>query len=109
MLLLCSDANRARDDSDLTVRRGVWNHLQYSSLIYSEFIRAGRYPTATGWDQELRARTACVRLQRQGRSESSFTTEDGSIRMSGHALPQVPIGNRVTGVGGPELVRNGQG
>ena len=26
-------ANRARDDSDLTVRRGVWNHFQYSSPI----------------------------------------------------------------------------
>ena len=25
-----TDANRARDDSDLTVRRGVWNHFQYS-------------------------------------------------------------------------------
>ena len=27
------DANRARDDSDLTVRRDVWSHLQYSSPI----------------------------------------------------------------------------
>ena len=27
------DANRARDDSDLTLRQGVWNHFQYSSLI----------------------------------------------------------------------------
>ena len=29
------DANRARDDSDsdLTVRRGVWNHFQYSCPI----------------------------------------------------------------------------
>ena len=26
------DANRARDDSDLTVRLGVWNHFQYSVL-----------------------------------------------------------------------------
>ena len=34
------DANRARDDPDLTVRRGIWNHFQYSSPIWSEFIRA---------------------------------------------------------------------
>ena len=27
------DANRARDDSDLTIRRGVWNHFQYSGPI----------------------------------------------------------------------------
>ena len=27
------NANRARDDSDLTVRRGVWNHFQYSCPI----------------------------------------------------------------------------
>ena len=27
------DANRARDDSDLTVRWGVWNHFQHSSPI----------------------------------------------------------------------------
>ena len=33
------DANRARDDSDLTVRR---NHFQYSCPIWSEFILAGR-------------------------------------------------------------------
>ena len=29
------DVDRARDDSDsdLTVRRGVWNHFQYSGLV----------------------------------------------------------------------------
>ena len=27
------DANRARDDSYFTVRRGVWNHFQYSCPI----------------------------------------------------------------------------
>ena len=27
------DANRARGDSDLSVRRGVWNRFQYSSLV----------------------------------------------------------------------------
>ena len=37
-----SDANPARDDSNLTIRRCVWNHFQYSSPISSEFIRAGR-------------------------------------------------------------------
>ena len=40
------DANRARDGSDLTVCcgvwLGVWNLIQYSSLVQSEFIRAGR-------------------------------------------------------------------
>ena len=37
------DANRARDDSELTVRRGVWNYsgFPYSCPIRSEFIRAG--------------------------------------------------------------------
>ena len=40
----------------------------------TEFIWAGRaaHPTATGWDEELRARTAGVRLPRPGRSKSSF-------------------------------------
>ena len=36
------DANCARDDSDLTVRRGIWDHFQYSSPIESEFIQTGR-------------------------------------------------------------------
>ena len=27
------DDNRARDDSDLIVRRGVWKHFQYSCPI----------------------------------------------------------------------------
>ena len=27
------DASRARNDSDLTARRGVWNHFQFSSPI----------------------------------------------------------------------------
>ena len=49
----------------------VWNHFQYSLSISSEFA----LPTATGWDEELRARTAGVRLPRQGHSESSFRTD----------------------------------
>ena len=30
---VAGDADRARHDSDKTVRRGVWNHFQYSSPI----------------------------------------------------------------------------
>ena len=37
--------------------------------------RSAAHPTATGWDEELRARTASVLLPRQGRSESSFRTD----------------------------------
>ena len=54
----------------------------------------------------LRARTAGVRIPRQGHSELSFTsrTDSGSIRMSDHTPP--PIGNGVTVTGGPESVRD---
>ena len=37
------DANSARDNSDSALRprlRGVWNHFQYSSPIWTEFIQA---------------------------------------------------------------------
>ena len=55
----------------------VWNHFQYSCPILVR-VHPGRpaaLPTATGWDEELRARTAGVRLPRPGHSESSFWTE----------------------------------
>ena len=81
---------------------GSW--LESLLTILSDLVRVhpGRpaaLPTATGWDEELRARTAGVRLQRPGHSESLFRT---AIQMSFHA---VSIGNGVTG--GPESVRNG--
>ena len=44
----------------------VWNHLQYSSPAHPG--RPAAHPTATGWDEELRARTAGVRLPRPGHS-----------------------------------------
>ena len=37
--------------------------------------RPAALPTATGWDEELRARTAGVRLPRPGHYESSFRTD----------------------------------
>ena len=49
-------------------------------ILLSDLVRVhpGRpeaLPTATGWDEELRARTAGVRLPRPGHSESSFRTD----------------------------------
>ena len=37
--------------------------------------RPAALPTASGWDEELRARTVGARLPRPGRSESSFRTD----------------------------------
>ena len=58
--------------------------LESLPILLSDLVRVhpGRpaaLPTATGWDEELRARTAGVRLPRPGHSESSFTT-DPSVR-----------------------------
>ena len=63
----------------------VRNYFQYSCPIYSQSIRrpvallrltARRYRDGLGHDEELRARTAGVRLPRQGpHSEPSFRTD----------------------------------
>ena len=67
---------------------------------------AGAHPTAVGWDEELLAGTASVRLPPPGRSESSFRTDPGlSSHMTCHAQPPVLIGIGVTG--GPESVLDG--
>ena len=85
--------------------RAVWNHFRYSSLVQSEPIRAGRRrtpPTATGWDdsdEELRGRTACVRLPRPRRSESSFRS-DPHVRSCSATGNDRERRNGVTG--GPE-------
>ena len=54
--------------------------LESLPILLSDPVRAhpGRpaaLPKATGWDEELLARTAGVRLPRQGHSESSFRTD----------------------------------
>ena len=54
--------------------------LESLPILWSDLVRVhpGRpaaIPTATGWDEELRARTAGVRLPRQGHSESSSRTD----------------------------------
>ena len=54
--------------------------LESLPILLSDLVRVhpGRpaaFPTATGWDEELRARTASVRLPRPGHSESSFSTD----------------------------------
>ena len=98
------DANRARDDSDLTVRRGVWNFFQYSDPIYLIRVHPGRpaaLPTATGWDEELRAWRCTITAAGALR----VIVLDGVIHMSGHAPPPVPIQNGVAG--GSESVRAG--
>ena len=49
----------------------------WSNLVRVHLGRPAALPTATGWDEELRARTAgvTVRLPRPGHSESSFRTD----------------------------------
>ena len=54
--------------------------LESLPILLSDLVRVhpGRpaaLPTATAWDEELRARTAGVRLTRPGHSESSFRTD----------------------------------
>ena len=54
--------------------------LESLPILLSDLVRVhpGRpaaLPTATGWDEELQARTAGVRLPRPGHSESSFRTD----------------------------------
>ena len=46
-----------------------------SDLLRVHPGRPAEIPTAAGWGEELRARTAGVRLPRPGRSESSFRTD----------------------------------
>ena len=46
-----------------------------SDLVRVHPVRPAALPTTTGWDEELRARTAGVRLPRPGHSESSFRTD----------------------------------
>ena len=73
--------------------------LESLPILQSDLVRVYRgrpaaLPTATGWDEEPRARTAGVRLPRPGSSESSFGTDVRSCSATG-----------VTG--GPESVRHG--
>ena len=99
------DANRARDDSCLTVwrARGEWiTCIALTQSNQSSSGPAGRpasHPTATGWDEELRARTAGVRLPRQGHSESSFRRIHPYVRSCS------ATGTDMTR--GPESVRDG--
>ena len=60
--------------------------------------RPAAHPMATGWNEEPPCSTTMARALR-------VIVLDGSIFMSGHAPPPVPIGNGVTG--GPESVRDG--
>ena len=46
-----------------------------SDLVTVHPGRPAALPTAAGWDEELRARTAGVRLPLPGHSESSFRTD----------------------------------
>ena len=54
--------------------------LESIPILWSDLatVHPGRlavHPTAAGWDEELRTRTAGVRLPRLGRSESLFRTD----------------------------------
>ena len=64
----------------LHVTPTVWNALPIllsddSDLVTVHPGRPAVLPTAAGWDEELRARTAGVRLPLPGHSESSFRTD----------------------------------
>ena len=59
--------------------------LESLPILLSDLVRVhpGRpaaLPTAMGWDEELRARTASVLLPRQGHSDSSFRTDPIMLR-----------------------------
>ena len=61
------------------ISAAAWGGACLESLPILDLVRVypGRpaaHPTATGWDEELRARIAGVRLPRPGNSESSFRT-----------------------------------
>ena len=57
-----------------------------SDLLRVHPGRPAALPTATGWDEELRARTAGVRLPRPGHSESSFRTDPSLTGVTSHRL-----------------------
>ena len=65
------------------------------TILWSDLVRVhpGRpaaLPTATGWDDKLRARSAGVRLPAWA---LRVIIQNGSILMSDHAPPPVLIGN----------------
>ena len=79
------DAYSASDNSNLTVRdrqAGCLKSVTSNTPVRSSHTSSSRqaaHPTATGWDEELQARTACARLPWQGHFESlaseSFRTD----------------------------------
>ena len=89
-----------------TGTRAVWNHCQYSSPIWSEFIRDGPgQRRIVGWDDSGRgAAGPGRRCTTTAAGALRVIARDGSVHMSCHAPPQVPIGNGVAG--GPESVRD---
>ena len=63
--------------------------LESLPILLSDLVRVhpGRpaaLPTATGWDEELWALTASVRLARPGHSESSFRTDPSACLIMLH-------------------------
>ena len=66
----------------------------------------GGDPMATGCDEELPARSCpeppVYNYSSRGAPSDRSQSQDGSVRMSDHAQPPVPIGDGVTG--GPESV-----
>ena len=79
-------ADPRRDDHDHRDRAGPWQAGNRCDCLESlpalwpclVRVRPGRpaaHPAAVGWGEELRARTAGVRLPRPGPSESSFRTD----------------------------------
>ena len=76
------------------------------TLVRVHPVRPAALPTATGWVEKLRARTAGLRVgQYDFRGRGTPSHRLGRINRMGHAPPPVPIGNGVTG--GPESVRDG--
>ena len=81
-----------------------------SDLVRVHPGRPAAHPTATGWDEE---RGPVPSVYDYGTDYGPTTAAralrvivlDGSIRMSDHDPPTVPIGNGLTG--GPESVRDG--
>ena len=79
VLMAARDGPRLRERRAVSVR-GDGSCLESLPILLSDLVRVhpGRpaaLPTATGWDEELLAWTAGVRLPRPGHSESSFRTD----------------------------------
>ena len=88
------DVNCAREDADLTVWQGVWNLLQYSGLVWSEFIQVGQRHIRLLWAGTRSCGPEPPVYDYRGRGAPSYSTDPsrsihrschGSIHRSCHA------------------------